>query len=1020
MKKIIFGFMAVLAIFAILSCDNGSTPKIEKVKVTLDLNYEGAPTATVVEINKGSSLGTKLTSPTRDGYTFASWNTNAAGTGTTITKDSKFNSTTTIYAKWTQGEGPGGFGDKFDLGDFTVVEGADWKGWATNGVDDIETELTMEMIAAAKYLVIETQTGQDNANGFGGVKLGFNGDGTSWSQKDVQLWGDWISITRTDDDPVTIVIDLSTLGDNWETFIGGTQGKLLIGYWGDDKVDGLGITKAELVFDEVVKPADAVTFTYGFIVAGEIEIIEPGDDIDLSKTIYQGAELVTLTNANQVVYIFTLPAGGKWSDYSGLSVKYLVPQAATFEAENSGRAQRVYGNYGADFFQFLTTDAGNKFAYAQLGQDDNGDSTVNNNQYILDDTGSGGWKTLSAALIAELGECPEVDEWFTITYKIDGTRANQKPHRHLPYDGFDGPFILGFGLPGAGGTNKIFMKDIKLVGKSGKPDVVGKALYISKDGTEYPAFCAYGNADGQAGEDVVARQIVGAGGVQKAVIPAPNKANIALLAGSERVSLTNAYQVIYEFVLPTGKTWADFSGVSASYLVADEALFDAENSGRAMRLYGNYDADFFGINTTTAGNKYAYASLDGNANNNQYILDDTGSGGWKSLSAALIAELGSCPEAYEWFTITYKTDGTRANVKPHKHLPADTDEGPFYFGLGLPGAGGTNTMYMKDVKLLGVVEGDTVTGHPLYLKKDGYNYPAFAAFGTAVGNGVDEARRGKWDGSVDNNQITTDYTEPRIITVDFDLNDDDLDDAALADANNVLTGSNLILKKNDSFLIRGLPTATTTTVGQKFKGWGLTADATDAVKTGDGSSGNGMAFSTSTDATVTLYAIWGAGLPDATEDLDITTTITGKIGGFGGLPSGEQGTTGGLGPYTFDAATQYSSAIDFNFAAITEITTYEYKEVKIEFTVSDYDGTGDSPLPFKLIFHAGRAHNGWSGGTPSYSDISANGAQTKTITLDTATLQDGIVIQHNGNSNTADPTTASAKLTITKVTLIKP
>jgi len=731
---------------------------------------------------------------------------------------------------------------------------------------------------------------------------------------------------------------------------------------------------------------------------------EEEEEIDLTKAIYKGAELVTLENACQAVYYFALPTGAKWGDYNGVKASYLVPQDATFERENSGRAQRLYGNYDASFFQFNTTTAGNKYAYASL------DGDANNNQYILGDTGKGGWKTLSTALIDYFGECPDKDTWFTLEYKIDGSTSNKTPHPHLPYFGYNGPVILGLGLPGAGDPNSIFVKDVTLVHKTdAAKNVKGKALYITKDGYDYPAFSAYGTAAGN-GVDSLARQIIGDGGMEKITIDAVDN---TILAGSERVSLTNATQVVYKFVLPTGKTWGDYNGLDASYLVPDAATFEAENSGRTQRLYGVYDIDYFSINETTAGNKYAYASLDGNANNNQYILDDTGNGGWKTLSAALIAELGECPEAYEWFTIHYKIDGSRANVKPHKHLPDGSATGPFYIGLGLPGAGGVNTINMKDVTLLGTSAADNVVGTPLYITKDGVDYPAFSAFGTASSNGVDEIGRGKWDGSVDVSTTKgTAYVAPQEITVSFDVNE----------TNGTAIMTTLTLKKNDSFLIRSasdLPTATTGTAGLTFKGWGLTDDATTPITTGDGTGGNGMAFSASASNVneATLYAIWDSAppLPDAAADLDITDTIDGKVGQFGGFAGA---TNGNLGPYAFDATKQYSCAIDFNFADVTELATYKYKEVEIEFSLSSFDG--DTTTPFKLIFHAGRAHDAWSGGTASYGDYTADGTQTKTITLDADTLSRGIVIQHNGNSNTATPTTASASITLTKITLLKP
>jgi uncharacterized repeat protein (TIGR02543 family) len=294
---------------------------------------------------------------------------------------------------------------------------------------------------------------------------------------------------------------------------------------------------------------------------------------------------------------------------------------------------------------------------------------------------------------------------------------------------------------------------------------------------------------------------------------------IELFDGSERVTLSNATQVIYYFELPPTKTWADYAKITASYLIHDSATWDRSNSGRAIRLYGNYDVDYFRVNTTTAGNKYAYASLDGAANNNQYILAGEG-GGWMSLSDALGALLGDVPETDDWFDIDYTIDGSKANAKPHRHLPAGTATGPFIFGLGLPGQDDLNAFYIKDVTLVGTNTADNVVGKPLYITDGGYDYPAFSSYGTPVNNGVDNLSR-KQIGTVAVEKKT--FVTPPIKTITFDLNDSN---AEFADDD---TGT-IEVSKADSYLLRApLPTATTTTTNMSFLGWGTTATATKKV-----------------------------------------------------------------------------------------------------------------------------------------------------------------------------------------------
>ncbi len=76
---------------------SSSEKVIEKVKVTYDYNYTGS-TATVVEIEKGKKA-TKPTDPTRTGFTFNGWYTDAA-TSTAFDFDTAISEDLTLYAGW--------------------------------------------------------------------------------------------------------------------------------------------------------------------------------------------------------------------------------------------------------------------------------------------------------------------------------------------------------------------------------------------------------------------------------------------------------------------------------------------------------------------------------------------------------------------------------------------------------------------------------------------------------------------------------------------------------------------------------------------------------------------------------------------------------------------------------------------------------------------------------------------------------------------------------------------------------
>ena len=80
---------------------NVAVTAAENVNVILDLNYEGAGIPETVQVTQGSAYGT-LTEPTREGYTFGGWYTDAACTGEAVTEDTIVMASHTLYAKWTK------------------------------------------------------------------------------------------------------------------------------------------------------------------------------------------------------------------------------------------------------------------------------------------------------------------------------------------------------------------------------------------------------------------------------------------------------------------------------------------------------------------------------------------------------------------------------------------------------------------------------------------------------------------------------------------------------------------------------------------------------------------------------------------------------------------------------------------------------------------------------------------------------------------------------------------------------
>jgi uncharacterized repeat protein (TIGR02543 family) len=115
MKKAIFGFMAILTVFAMIGCSSPSGPSgpgiPDSVEITFDLNYTDAGDGTTVTAASGRLTASQLTTatPTRDDettdgvttrYRFLGWNTKADGTGDTVTTATQFYEDASVYAQW--------------------------------------------------------------------------------------------------------------------------------------------------------------------------------------------------------------------------------------------------------------------------------------------------------------------------------------------------------------------------------------------------------------------------------------------------------------------------------------------------------------------------------------------------------------------------------------------------------------------------------------------------------------------------------------------------------------------------------------------------------------------------------------------------------------------------------------------------------------------------------------------------------------------------------------------------------
>jgi hypothetical protein len=140
------------------------------------------------------------------------------------------------------------------LGDFNWINNDNQKGWRSNGTDTIETDLAIEDLVAAKYLVLEL-----NAAPAGGFQVVWQGNGTpgwAWNQVDVlagdgtPIDGAGATVTPSAGGAILKVEFSVTFAEkDYEGFKASTQAKILIAYY-TGGIDGLGITKAYLEMAE--------------------------------------------------------------------------------------------------------------------------------------------------------------------------------------------------------------------------------------------------------------------------------------------------------------------------------------------------------------------------------------------------------------------------------------------------------------------------------------------------------------------------------------------------------------------------------------------------------------------------------------------------------------------------------------------------------------------------------------------------------------------------------------------------
>jgi uncharacterized repeat protein (TIGR02543 family) len=495
----------------------------------------------------------------------------------------------------------------------------------------------------------------------------------------------------------------------------------------------------------------------------------------------------------------------------------------------------------------------------------------------------------------------------------------------------------------------------------------------------------------------------------------------------EEISLGKAWNAIYVFTLPAGKTWADYDQtLTATYKLSNATFLGS--APRAVRAMGNFlpveiANPRLGIYSPAGGDPVNVASV-GNwpgGTSNEWIFSQIGSswdaGKFPDVLGDWTVPDGFDIEADKWFTVFYPVngvgidkvadDGTTSKVGGPNgtwnragvagRSPAATDTGPFYFGVGLPGES-VNTWQIGNVTLVG--KGDTadVVGLPLYYSQGGKTFRALN--GNIQSPNADGYCTGMNDGNP-NWKIISGGDKVATITIASTEKPFVETVKVKFDAQGGSTVADQTINRGEMLTNAQLGPATSW-AGHRLDGWFTEATGGTQVNTG-------TFYKVFTDDETTYYAHWTE-LPDATTDVDIVMEGF-KVTSFGGL--GAKNENAGLGPFVYKSSKDPSTGQQYDaciwFANPTETTTANYDKIQITVTLAIAEGESK---PMKLAVHTGRPADQWSGGVSDYKETSADGDFTFDIPVGTV----GVTLQHNRNNDES----SGFSLTLKSIKLIAP
>jgi len=527
MKKGFFAILAALTVFALVmtGCDNGTTTTTTTTKfnVTFDYNYTGAPAPKVVSVVKdGKLIASDVPSPARTGFEFTGWFDVAAATGgNRLNMDTPITAAKTYYARW----------ETFDPAtQVKVTFDYNYTGSPADGLRIVDKNGT---ITAANFPAAPARTGYlfdgwfTVAAATGGTEFTATTDVGTANQTVYARWSESINVIYNPNGGVGGKTVAVRKGVAFELPVGDVSraGWILTGF----NTLQAGTGTAYLVGAEVTFTANTTLYAQW----KRPETIDPVDEI---------VEEITLGNAWFAVYQFTLPAGKTWADYKngGLVASYKLTQDMI--DNGVGRAFRVMGNFletgtysintgtpqapnivtgnykevTGDVYTFADTQASgangavlaakgplidlyNGVQMAVVAQWQGGAT----GPYILSHMGGAFPPTPFApnlaSEISKLGVEPAKDEWFTLSYIIDGSMKNGgHAASRLPADDAVGPFYLAIGLPGQDTPTTFQVKNVTLVGTTaGTEDAVGMPLYYKNSNAAAGATPLYRAYNGQ-------------------------------------------------------------------------------------------------------------------------------------------------------------------------------------------------------------------------------------------------------------------------------------------------------------------------------------------------------------------------------------------------------------------------------------------------------------------------------------------------------------------------------------------